>query len=44
MFDAIAGHDPQDAPSLTVPTSSAAAQIGTRIDGLRALASIATMH
>ena len=35
MFDAIAGHDPQDATSLTDPTSSTVAQLGQRIDGLR---------
>ncbi len=35
MFDAIAGHDPQDATSLTDPTPSAVAQVGQRIDGLR---------
>ncbi len=35
MFDAIAGHDSQDATSLTDPTSSTVAQLGQRIDGLR---------
>ena len=35
MFDAIAGHDPQDATSLTDPTPSTVAQLGQRIDGLR---------
>ena len=35
VFDAIAGHDPQDSTSLTDPSESAVAQTGQGIDGLR---------
>jgi amidase len=35
MFDAIAGHDPQDATSLRDPAPSAFAQVGQDIRGLR---------